>query len=154
MKYRIITTQQRKAVLIGLLSILLIQFLTLNLFSEKLKAETIIEDLSLLIYTNQFDSLAFETNLNETSENLFSILTSRFKDTFKYIEFYDSNEWGQYRVDSNYLAIRITDISSNKSIFNSEVNAGTLYYGESWKNKYIWVLFKWFKLEQKNTGVS
>lgn len=50
----------------------------------------------------------------------------------------------------------------HKFYFVSDVDYGNLFfvanndvaYGEVFESKYIWVLFKWFKLQDENTGQS
>ncbi len=146
--------QTVKASIFGLVFIVLMQAITLKLFSEKQKASTLIKDLELFVYVNQFDSLAFHSNLKSESDNLIVNLKTRFRDTFEHFKICETKEWQKCRIDSNTLALQIIDESHHQLIFDSSTYAGTLYYGESWDDKYIWVLFRWFKIEHKNTGVS
>lgn len=62
--YRII-----KLIILGIVGVLLIQIMTLFFLSEKKKSEVVINDLSLLLNINKFDSLAFTSNF-ETENKL------------------------------------------------------------------------------------
>jgi hypothetical protein len=143
-----------KASILSLICILFVHIITLYVFSEKQKAITIIEDLELLADVNQFDSLAFLTNLNTESDILRKSLHRRFLDTIQYFVVSDSEAWSKYRTDSNYLALCIIETEDNFTSFKSDTQVGTLFYGESWTDYYIWILFKWFKVNHENTGVS
>lgn len=143
-----------KVMLSSLVYILLVQLITFYVFSEKQKARIIIEDLELLIQVNQFDSLAFLSDMNTDPKIIRESLHHRFLDSIQYITICDSTDWLDYRIDSNYLAIRLIEKDDNHLFFKSDTYAGTLYYGESWTNRYIWLLFKWFKINHENTGVS
>lgn len=132
----------------------LLQIVTLKLLAEKKKLPSLIEDLQLLVYVNQFDSVAFNSEVVQNEKLVYAALKNRFKDTIDNIKICEINTWNNYRIDSNFLAIRVVEFRKNKFTFSSTTEAGTLHYGEVWENKYIWFLFRWIKLKHKNKGVG
>ncbi|MEM6699966.1 MAG: hypothetical protein AAF806_07005 [Bacteroidota bacterium] len=146
--------QLSKYTLISLATILLLQVITLNIFSENQKVATIINDLELLGDIRNVDSLAFNTSIISKESALMSSLKNRFRDTIGYLSIYELEQWKEYRVNPDFVVIRITDSSENKLILKAYTHAGTLYYGEAWYNEYIWIFYRWFKLRHENIGVS
>ena len=143
-----------KYALIGLITLLVLQLITHRVYSEDQKATAIIEDLQLLLNLENVDSFAFNANIIYNENDVRSSFRNRFKDTIEHLSICELDQWYDYRIDANYLAIGIIDSSENNFIFKAHTVVGTLHYGESWYNEYIWILYRWFKLKHENTGVS
>lgn len=85
--YRII-----KLIILAIIGVLLIQIITLFLLSEKKKSEVVINDLTLLLHVDQFDSLAFTSNFETENELITNSLSNRFNDSISYIKISESKE--------------------------------------------------------------
>jgi len=90
-----------------------------------------------------------------TNQEQKEIKTS-LSETFKEIEFIENkNEFDEkYRLKENgygmgYQVDKLNFLRASTIEYN-----GTIYYGETWESDYIWLLFKWVKIRQENTGQS
>gem|GEM_PF-4721915 len=83
-------------------------------------------------------------------------IKTSLSETFKEIEFIENkNEFDEkYRLKENgygmgYQVDKLNFLRASTIEYN-----GTIYYGETWESDYIWLLFKWVKIRQENTGQS
>ncbi|MDA9773538.1 hypothetical protein N9B82_01160 [Saprospiraceae bacterium] len=100
------------------------------------------------------DSLIFCLEHHAQTSLMDKALTNRFKDSIDFTKIVDLPEWQKQRTNPNYYAIAFADTLSYNFMADITSYCGTLYYGEEWKSRYLWLFFTWIKINQHCSGQS
>jgi len=109
----------------------------------------------LKFHVNEINNLGIYTDrkLNKKQkEKIVEVLIPKFGliEFAKDIEDYSDN----YRVNPNKYGLSYKVKFEPFFLASSKENSGTLYYGESWETKFVWLFFDWIIISKKCTGQS